>query len=282
MWFEPKRRGAVEAQSFRPSSDEFGTTVGTVIRCRRCGHGSVVRGVDTTALREAYGDAEDTVSLREEQGQVETARRALVRIEAHGRVGTLLDVGCWTGSFLVAARERGWSGRGVEPSGWAAARARARGLDVVDGHFEDLRIEPASLDLAAACDVVEHLADPAGALRAMAAALRDGGLLYLTVPDAGSLVARALGRRWWSVMPMHIQYFTRASMEAMLAGAGFTVVETATHPKAFTARYYAERLAAFSPPLGRAGMRVAEGLRVADRVVAPDLRDRLAVIARRR
>ena len=55
-----------------------------------------------------------------------------------------------------------------------------------------------------------------------------------------------------------------------------------THPKAFTARYYAERLTAFSPPLGRAGMRPAEGLRIADRVVAPDLRDRLAVIARRR
>lgn len=281
MWFDPLKDGEIGAGTFRPSSDEFGTTIGAVVRCRRCRHGFVVGGVDTTAVREAYDDAEDVVSLREEVGQVETARRALRRIERHRVPGTMLDVGCWTGSFLVAARERGWSARGVEPSEWAAARARGRGLDVTNGHVEDAPLDPSSLDLVTACDVVEHLEDPRSVMRMIVTALRPGGVVYLTVPDAGSPIARALGRRWWSVLPMHLQYFTRDSMRAMLDSLGLVAIEVRTHAKAFTARYYAERLAAFAPPVGRVVLATAERAGVADRVVAPDFRDRMSVIARR-
>jgi SAM-dependent methyltransferase len=229
----------------------------------------------------AYAAVEDLVSLREERGQVHTATRDLAEIERHAAPGRLLDVGCWTGSLLVASAGRGWVGRGVEPSRWAVARARERGCDVQCGTIEDLDLGDESFEAVVACDVVEHVVDPLALVERLAAALVPGGILFLTVPDAGSRLASILGRRWWSVLPMHLQYFTRTSMRALLGRAGLDVRSIHTHPKAFSAGYYAERLAAFLPVGGGAVTAVCARLGFDERLVAPDLHDRLAVIVQK-
>ena len=64
-------------------------------------------------------------------------------------------------------------------------------------------------------------------------------------------MARALGRRWWSVLPTHVQYFTRGSISELLRRGGFDVLEVHTAPKAFTVRYYLERIGGYSPPHGQ-------------------------------
>ena len=108
-----------------------------------------------------------------------------------------------------------------------------------------------------------------------------GGVVYLALPDAGSRVARALGARWWSVLPTHVQYFTRASLARLLDRSGFTVEWMGTAPKAFTVRYYLERLEGYSEPLAAAAVSAARARRgLADRLVWPDFRDRVAVVAR--
>jgi hypothetical protein len=80
---------------------------------------------------------------------------------------------------------------------------------------------------------------------------------------------------------MHLQYFTRASMPALLERAGLGVRSVHTHPKAFSAGYYAERLAAFLPVGGGAVTATCARLGLDERLVAPDLRDRLAVVAQK-
>jgi SAM-dependent methyltransferase len=227
----------------------------------------------------AYTQAADPVSLREELGQVATARRALEEVERLVAPGLACDLGCWTGSFLVAARERGWATVGVEPSAWASARARERGLDVRTTDLEGHGLAPGSARLVVLADVLEHLVAPAGAVEVAATLLEPGGILYATVPDAGSAVARLLGRHWWSVMPMHLQYFTRSSLRRLLEDGGFDVRVVHRHPKVFSARYYAERLSGRAPALSGAAVRLLERAGWADRLVAPDLRDRLAVVA---
>jgi hypothetical protein len=99
------------------------------------------------------------------------------------------------------------------------------------------------------------------------------------VPDAGSRVARVLGQRWWAVLPMHVQYFTRASMQRLLQAHGFARADIATHPKIFSAGYYADRLAVLIPVSGRAIPAVLRRAHLTHRPVAPDLRDRMGVIA---
>lgn len=227
----------------------------------------------------AYVHAADPVSLREEAGQVETARRALVRIEQWVPPGRLLDVGCWTGSFLAAARDRGWETSGLEPSRWASERARDRGLTVSGIELDEAQLDDNFYDVVVACDILEHLAHPVAATKRFHAALRGGGVLYITVPDAGSRLARVLGSHWWSVLPMHLQYFTRSSLTRLLNECGFDVLEIRTHAKMFTIRYYAERFGAFVPGVGGAAAWIVGRTPVADRLAAPDFRDRMAVIA---
>ena len=274
--------GGVDAEAFRPSADAYGRPTTAVVRCLSCGHGSVEVPPDPAVAAGAYTQAADPVSVREEAGQVATARRDLERIERFASPGRVLDVGCWTGSLLVAAAERGWEPLGVEPSRWAAARARERGVPVVEGELGSQSELGESFRLVSMCDVLEHLADPVDALATVRELVEPGGFLFVTVPDAGSRAARALGRRWWSVLPMHLQYFTRTSLERLLHDNGFDVVSVSTHSKVFSVRYYAERLGGYSRFAGGLAVRVGEGLRVADRPIALDLRDRIAVVARRR
>jgi len=107
-----------------------------------------------------------------------------------------------------------------------------------------------------------------------------GAVVALLLPDAGSRVARMLGRRWWSVIPTHVQYFTRASLLTLLDRHGFRTLEVATAPKAFTVRYYLERLRGYWPPAAQLSVRAARALGVANRLWAPDFRDRMIVLAR--
>ena len=274
--------GGVDADAFRPSSEQFGRAAGDVVVCTTCGHGSLDRLPPPEAMEEAYADAADPVSLREEEGQVETARRALAQVEQFVAPGRIVDIGCWTGSFLVAARERGWDPVGVEPSKWASDRARERGLDVRTTGIDSHGLEPGSFRLVAMCDVLEHLDRPAEAVDAMRDLLEPAGGLYLTVPDAGSRLAKVMGRRWWSVLPMHVQYFTRDSLRRLLTDHGFDVRSVQTHAKVFTARYYAERLGGYSPAIERAAVGLVTKAGRAERLVAPDFRDRMAVIAVKR
>lgn len=230
----------------------------------------------------AYTDAADPISVREEPGQVETGRRAIMLVERFVRPGTLADLGCWTGSLLVAARERGWETVGIEPSDWASTRARERGLDVRTASIARHGLDGASQRAVALCDVLEHLTAPGDALDAIHHLLEPGGALYLTVPDAGSRLARIMGRRWWSVLPMHVQYFTRSTLATLLEQHGFDVRHVGTHAKAFSARYYAERLGGYSRALERLAVTALDLTGGANRLVAPDFRDRLAVVAVKR
>ncbi|MCP9489038.1 MAG: class I SAM-dependent methyltransferase [Solirubrobacteraceae bacterium MAG38_C4-C5] len=242
------------------------------------------------ALGQGYGEAASEDYVEEEAGQRETARHALTRIErwlpGAGAPGPprLLDLGCWVGFLLAEARERGWEGIGVEPSAFASTYARERlGLDVRREELLHVDLPASAFDVAILGDVIEHLPRPGEALDRLATLLRTGGprLAWLALPDAGSRVARAMGARWWSVLPTHVQYFTRRSLITLLRRHGWEVLEVTTAPKAFTVGYYLERTGGYSPPVARALVRAARAAGVADRIWAPDFRDRMQVVARR-
>lgn len=272
----------VDGRSFRPSSEHFGATSGTVVRCSSCGHGSLAEPPSSALVSAAYASARDEDTLRERTGQLATAVRGLTRVEALVEPGRLLDVGCWTGSFVEAAQGRGWQAEGIEPSAWAVANAVERGLPVRRGDLDSLPDVPGSMRAITLCDVLEHLEDVDGALAKLVRLLEPGGVLYLTVPDAGSGVARTMGRRWWSVLPMHVHYFTRTSMLHLLGRHGLEPAHVGTHAKTFSTRYHAERIRGYSPWMGRVAVTALDRLTQADRLVAPNFRDRMEVLAVRR
>ena len=267
---------------FVPSTKQFGRALSDIVRCPACGHMQLDEMPDEVVLGEAYGAAADDEYVGEELGQRETAARVLARVERHVRPGRLLDLGCWVGFLLLESTVRGWVATGVEPSDWASTHARGQlGLDVRNGDLLTVELPEGGFDAVVLADVLEHLPEPGEALDRVARLLAPGGVLVLVLPDAGSRLARLLGAGWWSVIPTHVQYFTRASLRTLLAGRGWQVLETATAPKAFSVGYYLDRVHGYSPALARALTGAARAVRQHDRVVAPDFRDRMLVLANR-
>jgi SAM-dependent methyltransferase len=264
-----------------PTTDRFGTSLSNVVRCPACSHMQLERMPSDAELGEAYGEAASEDYVEEEAGQTERARRMLDRIERHTARGAMVDLGCWIGFLLAAARERGWETVGIEPSEFASSYARERfGLDVRTADLLAADLPEGRFQAAVMGDVIEHLPRPGEALDRVARLLAPDGVLSLALPNAGSPLARAMGARWWSVLPTHVHYFTRPSLYTLLRRHGFEPLEAETDPKPFTVRYYLTRIAGYSQPASRALVAAATGAGIADRLWAPDFRDRMAVIAR--
>ena len=275
-------RGETGAEGLIPTTDAYGTALGDIVICGDCGHMQLDRFPTDEELLQLYEEAESEDYVEEEAGQRLTAAVALDRIERWVPRGRLLDLGCWVGFLLAEARDRGWETVGVEPSAFASSYAIDRlGLDVRREDLFAANLPEGSFDAVVLGDVIEHLNDPGAALVRIARLLAPGGVLYLALPDAGSKLARQMGARWWSVIPTHVQYFTRSSLMTLLRREGYEPLFAGTAPKTFTVRYYLDRIGGYSGPMASALVRAAEAAGVADRPWAPDFRDRMAVIARR-
>lgn len=273
--------GEAGEEGLIPTTDRFGTALADVVRCTNCGHMQLAEFPSEAKLSEAYAGAASDDYVVEEEGQRATARRTLERIERHAQPGRLVDLGCWVGFLLAEARDRGWDTIGVEPSEFASSFARDRlGLEVIQAGLMEADLEPQAADVVFLGDVIEHLPDPGAALDRIASLLAPGGIVALALPDSGSRLARLMGRRWWSVIPTHVQYFTRESLAVLLRRHGFAPLSVATTPKAFTVRYYLERLGGYSPRAAAGLVGGATALGVDRRIWAPDLRDRMLMIAR--
>ena len=264
-----------------PTSKRFGTALADIVRCQACGHMQLAEIPQQATLVNRYADAESADYLAEKAGQRATSRTTLDALDRHVGVGALLDVGCWVGFMLDEARLRGWRTVGLEPSTFASAYARdSLGLDVQTADLFGAELPAGSFDAVLLADVLEHLPDPGEALDAIAGLTVPGGVLLLALPDAGSQVARVMGGRWWSVIPTHVHYFTRRSLSTLLTRRRWEVLEIGTAPKAFTVRYYLDRVGGYSERLSRALVNLAGAAGVADRIWAPDFRDRMRVVAR--
>jgi 2-polyprenyl-3-methyl-5-hydroxy-6-metoxy-1,4-benzoquinol methylase len=147
---------------------------------------------------------------------------------------TLLDYGTGGGGLMSYAAKQGWQTRGFEPGRRGLQTCRAAGLDVTD----DLRALPrGTFGLVTLLYVFEHLANPKEALRAIRPLLARNGRLFVGVPNVGSLRARLAHpvlSRWLPVQqrylayPLHLIYYSRATLCRMLAEAGWTVEATFT------------------------------------------------------
>ena len=278
-----KVRGDVGDDGLIPTTKDFGSALGDIVRCERCGHMQLDEMPSEEVLDEAYAVAESGDYVGEEAGQRASFATVLEKVERHvpGK-GAILDIGCWVGFLLAEAKERGWGEvTGVEPSTFASSYARDRlGLDVRTEELFTADLPLAHYDVVVLADVLEHLTKPNQALDRVAELVKPGGLLCLAIPDTGSRIAKVLGKRWWSVIPTHVHYFTRGSAEQMLANHGFRTLEITTDPKVFTIGYYLDKGSGYLPRVSKALVKAARKVKLADRMWGPDFRDRVVVLAR--
>ncbi len=136
---------------------------------------------------------------------------------------SILDVGCGDGTFLRAARRKGWKVSGTELN---VALPAGAGLQV----WSSLRDIDIRFDCVTAWHVLEHLRDPLESVREMKRLLAPGGALILAVPDARGAQARCFGRFWFHLdVPRHLFHFHLRSLRALLEAAGFELVDVWHH-----------------------------------------------------
>ncbi len=254
-----------------------------IFMCRTCGLARSVPPIDETQIEGLYREVEDPDYLISEEERRASFKKTLEDIGRYHQLrppGRLLEVGSSVGLFVEEAENLGWSATGIEPSVWAAEKARIRGLKVHTGTLESYSGRNELFDVVAMWDVLEHLIDPLDCMKRLQALLQPEGLLALTTVNIGGFGARVLRGRWPWLMRMHLHYFTRRSLGEMARQAGLTVLHLKTYPKVLKLGYLLDRSRGMLGPLARGGLWAAERLRLADRSVKINWGDILLLIAR--
>jgi 2-polyprenyl-3-methyl-5-hydroxy-6-metoxy-1,4-benzoquinol methylase len=174
--------------------------------------------------RDGYADYEGSgAELRHE------FRRILAGVRERVEGGSLLELGCALGFFLEEATPY-FKTSGVEISDHARAVCTGRGLDVVRELTPEFLATRGPFDVAVMLDVLEHMSDPGSILDRLHGAMRPDGQLVVTTGDFGSLLSRAMGKRWRLMTPpQHLWFFSVETVTRFLARHGFRV-HTVEHP----------------------------------------------------
>lgn len=204
----------------------------TLARCEGCGLLALRPQPDPRELAAGYvrgygpyaTDDTQPVPLRQRQERLRRAWHVLDgqatpdRFSLRGRV---LDVGAGQGANVAYMLARGVDAFGIEPNPRSVEVCRSRGLPVVCGDLETVELEQGSFDAVLLDQVLEHLLDPVGVLKLAVRALRPGGRLVLTTPNADSLYARAFGDEWahWHV-PYHVYLYRKTDLRRLFEVAG--------------------------------------------------------------
>ncbi len=157
----------------------------------------------------------------------------LERVEEHFGVSSglsILDIGCGFGYSVKFFRDKGLDAAGIEPSREATSYAAKDGLNVVRGEIDDFSVAfGKKFDVVLIMDVLEHLREPWRILKyAREELLKPGGLLVVDVPNDFNDFQKAANAEyrldeWWVVPPIHINYFTVSSIQALLCRCGYAI-----------------------------------------------------------
>lgn len=226
---------------FRASSDV--PLVDRLVRCRGCGLVFVSPRVQAGAIVDSYSAGDDPTFVSQAEARERTFGESVARIERlTGGPGRVFDIGTAGGSFLAAARARGWQVDGCEPNRWLAAWGKSHyGIDIRPGPLTDHDLPAAAYDVVTLWDVVEHLPSPSAILERVKTLVKPGGYLFLTFPDIGSPSAKYLGRFWPFLSSVHLYYFSKTTMREMLKKHGFEMIETHPHTQRLELGYVLHR-----------------------------------------
>lgn len=134
----------------------------------------------------------------------------------------VFDFGCSIGTFLRAAKDRGWyflAGCDLNK--------KALGFSEDDPYIQTYSFIPClEVNFVHVSDVLEHVPNPKKLLSEVKEQLVSGGYVMFTTPNIGSLFAKLLGGRWHAIKPPeHLFYFTKKSVKVLAKELGFEIVK---------------------------------------------------------
>jgi SAM-dependent methyltransferase len=203
----------------------------TLVRCEACSVVWLSNPPKPSEMHLHYTDAYD--KLISAGGENAPARWGFRKeaIAQYKQSGTLLDLGCSSGSFLAFMRSELWTLYGIEMSSECAKTAEARsGAEIFVGNILDAPFPRESFDVITCFDVLEHLYEPHKVMARVGEWLKPGGIFYVLVPNVDSAEAREFGSYWHGLeLPRHLFHYSPASLKFLAESAGLREVSLETH-----------------------------------------------------
>ncbi len=141
--------------------------------------------------------------------------------------GTLLDIGCGDGEFLVICRDAGWSCSGIELSKQAAMRAAQKGVTVLSPNMLERGEWAQHFDIVTMINVLETVADPAIMLRQATVLLAPDGLVIVRATNSAFHLSMRAPARWIGSQydqAFHWYLYSAKALTVLMEGAGLTVI----------------------------------------------------------
>lgn len=138
--------------------------------------------------------------------------------------GKVLDIGCSNGVFLDLFKENGFETWGVEPSKNGLI-AKEKGHNIIASYFDKAKLSKNYFDVVVANHTLEHVDNPNLFLRKVNQILKNDGIVFIDVPNAGGIGSKLLGKKWPYLLPKeHVSQFTKESLSHVFTQAGFKVI----------------------------------------------------------
>lgn len=212
-------------------SDKLPATI-EWLRCSGCGHEYTSGYFEGEALDELLSRTQEsqTPGYQIEQGRLVAADIVERVINATGIEpeldGTWLDVGVGAGHLLTTAAEYGFNTVGLDLREDTARTLNGLGYRVFVAPLEEFH-PVGRLGVISMADVLEHVPFPRQTLTKAHSRLRDGGALFVSMPNTDSFVWRALDavdrNPYWGELE-HYHNFSRTRLYTLLSEHGFEPV----------------------------------------------------------
>lgn len=173
----------------------------------------------------SHTDGKRNLFERLYQGVKKIALRKKVDLlfKQNNTVGSLLDIGCGTGDFLVEAKKRGWTTTGFEPNDKASELATKKGITIAK-QLSDLPDH--SFDVITLWHVLEHIPNLEEQIIVLRRLLKPEGKLIVAVPNYKSYDAMHYKEYWAAFdVPRHIWHFSQKSITTIFSQFDFKVDE---------------------------------------------------------
>jgi SAM-dependent methyltransferase len=143
--------------------------------------------------------------------------------------GSVLDIGCGGGAFLSQlAQVKGVSAFGLEFNESAAAWARSKGHRLLDRLSRE-EAPVGGFDTVTLFQILEHLEAPFQVVKQVKEVMKPGGLMIMTVPDAGGPVHH-FSDALTDLPPHHVTRWHERTVRVCAQRHGLKVLEIATEP----------------------------------------------------
>lgn len=141
--------------------------------------------------------------------------------------GRILDIGCGTGSLLLAFKERGWKVFGVDTSEKACRLA----VKTIGGNVSNCTLKSCSFpdgyfDVVFLNHVLEHMSSPNEDFVEISRILKDSGVVFVYTPNVDSYQFEVTCGKWLHLdAPRHLILYSPNNISMLLRNAGFEVVK---------------------------------------------------------